>query len=74
MTATQKTFRISKLEVKHMSMNIALTATGQTLAQLASAVGIAQDLAERQLSILVDEALATASTGSRAMRTYQAVA
>lgn len=67
-----KALRIANLEQHHKTMQAALTTTGQSLAALAAAAGITVDLAEKQLSLLVDEGLCTRTTGSRTTATYKA--
>jgi hypothetical protein len=67
---TAKAARVANLEKGHKTMNAALTSSGQPLAVLAAAVGVSQDLAERQLSVLVDEGLATRTRGSRNTALY----
>lgn len=67
-----KTVRIANLTPSHQKINALLTSTGQSLAALAAAAGITVDLAEKQLSLLVDEGLCTRTTGSRTTATYKA--
>jgi hypothetical protein len=74
MTTQSKAFRISKLHPAHQTVNTALTAVGQTLAQIATACGITQDDAERKLSVLIDEGLCTRTKGSRTTALYTVVA
>jgi hypothetical protein len=73
MNAAQKAVRVSKLEPKHQTINALLTAQGQTLAALATAAAVSQDLAERQLSLLVDEGLAARTKGSRTTALYTSI-
>jgi hypothetical protein len=70
LNATVKATRLSKMTPAHQTLNTALRATGQTLATLASAVGISQDLCEKQLSALIDEGLCTRTHGSRVTALY----
>jgi hypothetical protein len=74
MNAQQKSYRISKLHQSHQTVNTALTAVGQPLAQIAAVVGISQDDAEKKLSVLIDEGLCTRTKGSRTTALYTAVA
>jgi hypothetical protein len=70
LNAKIKPVRIANLTPAHRTMNTTLTAAGQTLAALAGIVGVTQDLAERQLSLLVDESLCTRTKGSRTTALY----
>lgn len=72
MNATQKTYRLSKLEARHLAMFNLLTTSPQSLTKLASAAGVAMDVAERQLSHLVDDALAVRTMGDRTSAMYTA--
>lgn len=72
MSAATKAFRTSKLETHHVTALNVLSSTPQTLAAIASALGITQDLAERQLSVLIDEGLAARTVGSRTSARYTA--
>ena len=71
--ANNKTFRISKLETHHTTALNNLSSTPQTLAQIAPAYGVTQDAAEKHLSLLVDEGLATRTSGSRTTSKYVSV-
>ena len=65
-----KAFRLAKLTTAHVSAQGALSTTGQTLATIAMGLGISQDDAEKRLSLLIDEGLATRSVGSRVSALY----
>ena len=67
-----KAVRVANLEQHHKTLQASLTSTGQTLAALAVIVGVTQDLAERQLSILIDEGLCARTVGGRASALYSA--
>lgn len=70
LNSQMKSFRLSKLTTTHVTAQSTLASTGKSIATVATALGITQDLAERQLSLLVDESLATRSVGSRATALY----
>jgi hypothetical protein len=74
--AINKAFRVAHLGVPHITMLNLLSSTPQTLHTLASPLGISDDLAERQLSLLIDEGLALRLPGagghSRTTSTYVA--
>ena len=70
MSAASKAFRIGKLEVHHTSALNSLSSTPQTLAAVAAGYGVSVDLAERHLSVLIDEGLAIRTKGSRTTATY----
>jgi hypothetical protein len=72
LNAKIKAVRVANLEPSHKTMNTVLTAAGQTLASLAVLIGVSQDLAERQLSLLIDEGLCTRTKGSRTSALYSA--
>ena len=65
-----KAVRTANLATGHMTVLNALTSAGQSLAQIAASCGITQDDAEKKLSGLVDEALATRTAGSRTTARY----
>jgi hypothetical protein len=69
-TPAVKTARTNNLTPAHRSVLNVLSSNGQTLAAIATVVGIAQDLCERQLSLLVDENLARRTVGGRTTALY----
>ena len=69
---TVKATRTANLTPAHRTVNSALKASGQILATIAASVGVTQDDAEKKLSILVDEGLATRTKGSRTSALYSA--
>lgn len=69
--ANVKTVRVANLEAHHKTAYNILTSVGKTLATIATALGITQDLAEKQMSILIDEGLAVRTVGSRTSATYK---
>jgi hypothetical protein len=70
LNATMKAFRLSKVTPIHLTVNSALSSTGKSLATLAVGLGITQDDCEKKLSALIDETLASRTTGSRATALY----
>lgn len=52
---------------------LAAQASAQTLAQVATGLGLDQDTTEKQLSILVDEAIVKRTVGSRTTAVYSLV-
>lgn len=71
MNATQNTYRLSKLESHHLNMYNFLTASPQSLNKLAAAANVSLDIAERQLSHLVDDGLCVRTMGDRTTSMYQ---
>jgi hypothetical protein len=73
LTPAMKTFRLSKMTTAHVTVQGALSSTGKTVAQIAAACGITQDEAEKKLSALIDEALASRTVGGRSTALYTAL-
>jgi hypothetical protein len=73
LTPAMKAFRLSKVTPAHLTVNNTLSSTGQSLATIATGLGVSLDDAEKRLSLLVDEGLATRSTGSRTTARYTAL-
>jgi hypothetical protein len=71
LNSTERTFRISKLDAALVKALNTLTSTPKSLATIAAAYGTTQDNAEKDLSLLVDEGLATRTTGDRTNATYK---
>jgi hypothetical protein len=68
---TERAFRISKLDpICSRALN-ALSATPKSLAALATAFGLNQDVLEKNLSLLVDEGLCARTIGDRITATYK---
>jgi hypothetical protein len=72
LNAKIKAVRIANLTPAHQTVNTVLKASGQTLSAIAAVVGIGQDPAEKQLSILIDEGLAMRTKGGRLTALYSA--
>ena len=70
LTPAMKTFRIAKMTPVHQTAQGALSSTGQSLATVATGLGVSLDDAEKRLSLLIDESLATRSAGSRTTARY----
>jgi hypothetical protein len=70
LTPAMKTFRLAKMTAAHLTVNSALSSTPQSIAQIAASCGITADDAERRLSSLVDESLATRTVGDRITARY----
>jgi hypothetical protein len=70
LSSTMHAFRLAKMTAVHVTVQGALSSTGKTVAQVATAGGIAQDDAERKLSSLIDESLAARTVGSRITALY----
>jgi hypothetical protein len=70
LTPTMKAYRLTKLTTAHLTVNSVLSSTPQSIAQTAVACGITPDDCERKLSALVDESLASRTTGSRTTARY----
>jgi hypothetical protein len=70
LNATERAFRISKLDAVLVKALNALSTTPKSLATIAAAYGATQDIAEKHLSILIDEGLCTRTKGSRLTATY----
>jgi hypothetical protein len=67
----RKIFCIAHIEQKHVAAALnALSTTPQPLATVAAALGISQDDCEKYLGLLVDEALAVRTIGSRITARY----
>jgi len=73
MTAAQKTFRLAHIESSHTTAYAGLSGTPQSLATVAAGLGITADAAEKKLSLLIDESLASRTVGSRTTATYVSV-
>lgn len=70
LTPAMKSFRLTKLNTAHVVAQGALSSTAQSLASIAVGLGISQDDAEKRLSLLIDEALASRTTGTRITARY----
>jgi len=62
--------RLGNMTQAHKTAYTGLSSTGQSLATVAAGLGISQDDAEKRLSLLIDEGLATRSVGSRTTARY----
>ena len=71
MANPNRTFRVSKLNVSHLTALAALAAVGQALATIAGLIGTTVDDAEKKLSLLVDEGLAARTLGGRTSASYK---
>jgi len=73
LTPTMKAFRIAHLEQRHVATALgALSSTPESLAQVAAGYGATVEDAEKHLSLLCDESLATRTVGSRVTARYAA--
>lgn len=63
MAVPNKTFRVSKLDTKHISSYNTLSSTPQSSAAHAASLGITVTEASHRLSLLVDEGLAVRARG-----------
>lgn len=64
MTTQQRNFRVSKLETSHATALNAVSGT-KTLAQVATSLGIPQNMTQQKLSLLVDEGFIVALKNSK---------
>jgi len=72
--AAMKSLRLANMTASHQSTYYALSATvGRSLATVATALGVTADTAEKLLSAVVDEGLASRSVGTRDTATYLAL-
>ena len=74
LNATMHAARYANLTPAHQAAYNALSsATGKNLATVALALGLSQDNAEKQLSALIDESLASRTVGGRTTALYLAL-
>jgi hypothetical protein len=70
LTTTMKSFRLSKMTGIHQTVQGVLSSTPMSIANIAASVAMSPDDAEKRLSALVDENLASRTVGSRITATY----
>jgi hypothetical protein len=72
LTPNMHAFRLAKMTSVHQTAQSALSSTPQSIATIATALGLSQDETERRLSALVDEGLAVRTVGDRTTARYVA--
>ncbi len=71
LSPAQHSFRLSNMTGQHQSLYTnGLSSTPQSLASIAATLGVSPDVAEKRLSSLIDESLASRTVGSRTTATY----
>jgi predicted ArsR family transcriptional regulator len=70
LTPTMHSVRLTHMTPVHQTIFTVLSSTPKSIATVAAALGISQDLAEKQLSALVDEGLAVRTPGDRTTARY----
>jgi hypothetical protein len=70
---TMKAKRTASLEMHHAAALTVLSSAGKTLATVAVSLSASIDDAEKKVSVLIDEGLATRTVGGRATALYTAV-
>jgi len=69
---TVKSFRLAQMQPQHVSAANTVSASPQTLAQIAASLGVTVDEAEKRMGIVCDQALSVRTVGSRTTATYTA--
>jgi len=70
LNTTMHAVRLANMTQAHKTAYTGLSSTPQSVATVAAALAISQDLAEKQLSALVDEGLAVRTSGDRTSARY----
>jgi hypothetical protein len=65
--------RLGNMTQAHKTAYTGLSSTGQSLATIAAGLAISLDDAEKRLSLLIDEALASRTVGGRSTALYSAL-
>lgn len=73
LNATMHALRLKNMTTQHQATyNVLSSTVGKSIATVAAALGITQDDAEKRLSCVVDESLASRTVGQRATALYYA--